>query len=175
MKPINYISVVIAVSGAALVLDIFSGSLEFSAAGLILGLLSGLSYAFFNVFADLKLKSEDPNVINFFSCIASLLLTTILLTFRGIGFSVEVTDLTSILFLAIFSGILPEYFLFKAFQYIGSEKVSVIASVELPMTLFMAFTLLNEHMGSIQLFGVALIIISTVLLHYNENGKPKEA
>ena len=174
LKQINYISVIIAISGAALVLNVFTGSLKFSAVGLVLGVLSGVTYAFFNVFADLKLKSEDPNVINFFSCIASLFLTTILLTFSGIGFSVEITSLASILFLAFFSGILPEYFLFKALQYIGSEKVSVIASIELPMTLIMAFTLLKEHMKPIQLFGVVLIIISTVLLHYNESKELKE-
>ena len=174
MKPINYISVIIAVSGAALVLDVFAGSLKFSATGLVLGVLSGIAYAFYNVFADLRLKSEDPNVVNFFASIASLILTALLIVFNGIDFTVKATDLPSILFLAGFSGILPVYFIFKALQYIGSEKVSVIASIELPMTLIMAFTLLKEHMRSIQIFGVALIIISTVLLHYNENGETKE-
>ena len=174
MKPVNYISVGIAVVGASLVLDIFSGSLKFSPIGLTLGILSGIAYAFYNVYADLKLKSEDPNVINFYACIAALILTALLLVFGGIGFSITISSLPPIIFLAGFSGILPIYFIFKALQYIGSEKVSVIASVELPMTLIMAFTILKEHMKPIQLFGVALIIISTILLHRNETGEIQE-
>lgn len=169
MKSINYFTVLLAVAGAAIVLNIFSSSLNLSALGITLGLLSGVSYAFYSIFADLKLKSEDPNIINFYACTSALLFTAVLLAISGIGFSVKLTDLPSIFFLAGFSGILPVFFFFKALQYIGSEKVSVIASVELPMTLLMAFTFLREHMQPIQLFGVVLIIISTVLLHYNEN------
>jgi len=168
IKPINYFSVLIAVIGAAIVLDVFSGSLKLSAAGIALGTLSGVAYAFYNIFADLKMKSEDPNVINFYACISELILTAVLLLMNGIGFSVPLSDLPSILFLATISGILPVYFIFKALQYIGSEKVSVIASVELPVTLIMAFTILGEHMKLIQLSGVVLIIIASVLLHYNE-------
>lgn len=168
MKPINYFSVLIAVTGATIVLDIFAGSLKFPAIGITLGVLSGVCYAFYNVFADLKLKSEDPNIINFYASISALLFNVILLVASGIGFSIKLTDLPSIAFLASFSGILPVYFIFKALQYIGSEKVSVIASVELPITLIMAFIFLHEHLKPFQLFGVLLIIISTVLLHYNE-------
>jgi len=175
MKRINYISVIIAVIGASLVLDIYSGSLKLSAAGLIFGALSGIAYAFYNLFADLKLKSEDPNAINFYASIAALILTAILLIFGRIGFSISPASLPPIIFLAGFSGILPIYFIFKALQFIGSEKVSVIASIELPMTLIMAFTILKEHMRPIQLFGVVLIIVSTVLLHYNETADHQES
>ena len=169
MKPINYITVFLAASGAAIVLNVFSDSLELSLIGIGFGLLSGVSYAFYGIFADLKLKAENPNVINFYACIAALLFTGTLLGFSGIGFSVALRDLPPILFFAGFSGILPVYFFFKALQYIGSEKVSVIASVELPLTLLMAFTFLGEHMEPVQLFGVVLIILSIVLLHYKEN------
>ncbi len=168
MKPINYFSVLIAVIGAALVLDVFSGALHLSAKGIVLGALSGVTYAFFNVFVDVKLKSEDPNVIIFYTSIFALFFTFILLLFKDIGLTVRLMDLPSIIFLASFSGILPIYFIFKALQYVGSEKVSVIASVELPMTLIMAFVFLGEHMRFIQVFGISLIILSTVLLHYNE-------
>lgn len=164
----NYISVFITVIGAAIVLDVFSGSLKLSAIGIILGILSGMTYAFYNVFADLKLKAEDPNVINFYASTSSLLLSALLTAASGVGFSVSYNDLLPILFLAGFSGILPAYFIFTALHYIGSEKVSVVASVELPMTLIMAFTILGEHMKPVQLFGVVLIILAAVLLHYHE-------
>lgn len=171
LKPINYFSVLLAISGAAIVLDIFNGSLSLSGVGLSFGILSGVSYAFYNIFADLKLKAEDPNIINFYACLAALMFATGLLTFSGIGFSIPLTSVPSVLLLACLSGIFPPYFFFKALQYIGSEKVSVVSSIELPVTLFLAFTILKEHMRPVQLLGVALIIFSSILLHRNESKK----
>ena len=169
LKPINYFSVLLAITGAAVVLDIFNSSFSLSVAGLSFGILSGVSYAFYNIFADLKFKEENPNVINFYACLAAFMFSTGLLTFSGIGFSLPLTSVPSIFLLACLSGIVPPYFFFKALQYIGSEKVSVISSIELPVTLFLAFTILNEYLRPIQLFGVVLIILSSVLLHRNES------
>ncbi len=170
LKPVNYFCVIIAASGAAVVLDVFSGTMSFSAVGVLFGMLSGGTYAFYNIYADLKLKEEEPNVINFYACIAAMFLTMAMLAFSGIGFKVEVSTLPSIFFLAVFSGVLPAYCFFKALQYIGSEKVSVISSVELPLTLTLAFLFLKEHMKPFQLFGIILIVLATVVLHRNEGG-----
>lgn len=172
MKPINYFSVLIAVCGTAIVLDVFSGSMRFSPAGISFGLMSAVTYAFYNLFADLKLKEEDPNVINFYACSASMMFTLTMLVSNGIGLSIEPIAIPSIFFLALFSGVMPAYCFLKALQYIGSEKVSVISTIELPLTLVLTFTILKEHMNPIQLFGVVLIVTATVLLHRNE--KPEE-
>jgi Permeases of the drug/metabolite transporter (DMT) superfamily len=173
IKLINYFSVFIAACGAAMVLDVFSHALSLSAVGIGLGMLSGVTYAFYNIFADLKLKDEDPNVINFYACCASTAFSFVMLISNGIGFSVKAAALPSIFFLAAFSGVLPAYCFFKALQYIGSEKVSVISSIELPLTLILAFTVLKEHMKPLQLLGVLLIVAATVLLHRNENREEK--
>lgn len=174
MKATNYFSVLLAACGTAIVLDVFSGSLNFSLIGISLGIMSGVTYAFYNILADLKLKAEEPNVINFYACTAALLFTMILLISNGIGFSVDPRALPSIFFLAAFSGVLPAYCFFKALQYIGSEKVSVITSIELPLTLIMTFIILKEQMKPTQLFGVVLIVLATILLHRNEKGMEDE-
>lgn len=173
IKPFNYFSVLLAAIGAAIVLDVFSDDLSFSAVGLAFGIMSGVAYAFYNVFADLKLKDQEPNVINFYACCAAMLFTMTLLIGSGIGFQVAPAALPGILFITTFSGVLPVYCFFKALQYIGSEKVSVISCIELPLTLIMAFTVLKEHMKPVQLFGVVLIVLATFLLHRNE--KPEGA
>lgn len=171
IKPFNYFSVFLAAFGAAVVLDLFSDDLSFSAVGLTFGILAGVTYAFYNIFADLKLKEQEPNVINFYACAASMLFTMTILIGSGIGFRVEPIALPSILFITTFSGVLPVYCFFKALKYIGSEKVSVISCIELPLTLIMAFTVLKEHMEPIQLFGVVLIVLATFLLHRNETAQ----
>ncbi len=177
LKPIrwiNYFCVLIAVCGAAIVLDVFSDTLSFSAVGVAFGVLSAVAYAFYNIFADLKLKAEEPNVINFYACTMALFFTMGVLLINGVGFSVEPAALPPIFFLAAFAGVIPAYCFFKALQYIGSEKVSVVSSAELPLTLIMAFTVLKEHMKPFQLFGVLLIVAATVLLHRSEGAGEKE-
>ncbi len=168
MKPINYFCVLSAACGTAIVLDLFSDSSHFSLIGITFGILSGLTYGFYNIFADLKLKEEDPNIINFYACIAALLFTMGIMISNGTGFSVALPALPSVFFLAVFSGVLPAYCFLKALHYIGSEKVSVISSIELPLTLIMAFTILKEQMRPLQLFGIVLIVLATVMLHMNE-------
>lgn len=168
MRPINYFSVLLAALGAAVVLDVFSDTLSFSAAGVIFGILSSMTYAFYNVYADLKLKEEDPNVINFYACLAAFFFIAVLMAARGVNFAVEPATLPPIFFLAAFSGVLPAYCFFKALQHIGSEKVSVVSSIELPFTLIMAFLILGEQMKPIQLLGVAMIVAATIMLHQNE-------
>ncbi|HML38371.1 MAG TPA: DMT family transporter [Bacillota bacterium] len=174
MKPINFFCTLMAAFGAAIVLNVFSGSLSFPVAGVALGLLGAITYAFYNIFADLKLKEEDPNVINFYAGAAAMLFSAVVAAGSGVGFQINPASLPSLIFLSVFSGVIPSYCFLTALKYIGSEKVSVIASLELPLTLIMAFTILKEHMEPVQLLGVALIVFATILLHRTESAKTPE-
>ena len=112
MRLVNYFSVLLAAFGAAVVLDVFSDELSFSPLGIVLGILSAVTYAFYNIYADLKVKEDDPNIINFYACTASFLFTTVMLAGRGISFIVDPAALPPIFFIAAFSGVLPAYCFF---------------------------------------------------------------
>lgn len=168
MKPYNYLSVFLSIFGVVIVLNIFTGTLKISATGLLIGILSGVCYAFYNIFADLKVKEIEPNVINFYACTAALLFSALLLTFSEISFSIPIATVPAVVLQTCLAGIFPPYFFYKALQYIGSENISVISSLELPATLLLAFVLLGERMTFLQFVGVTLIIIAAVLLHRNE-------
>ena len=166
MRPVNFISVFLAMVGAMIVLNVFSGGFQaWPALGLVFGIASGVTYAFYNVLADLKFQSEDPNVINFFASLSALVVAGLLLAVTGIGFAIPLESLPFILLLASVSGVLPIFFIFKALKFIGSEQVTVVASMELPLTLVLAFTLLGEHMEPFQLVGIVCIVGATLLLH----------
>lgn len=176
MRPVNFISVILAVVGAMIVLNVFSGGIHaWPGLGLVWGIGSGLTYAFYNVLADLKFQSEDPNVINLFASVSALVVSAVLLAATGIGYAIPLESLPSILLLASISGILPIFFIFKALKFIGSEQVTVVASMELPMTLVLAFTLLGERMAPIQLVGIVCIVGATLLLHGSEEQEELEA
>lgn len=165
----HYLSLILSVVGSVLVLGLLGlTAVQVSVQGVLLGLGSALCYGFYNVYGDLKLKAIHPNVINFYSVCVGFLCSAALLLVTQTSFVISISQIPAIGILALFSGVLPVLFIFKALQIIGSEKVTIIATVELPMTLLLAFLFLGEKLVTIQLVGVAMIVASTVLLHFNE-------
>jgi len=165
----NYLSLILSVVGSVLVLGLLGESApQVSVIGVILGLGSALCYGFYNLFGDLKLKAINPNIINFYSVCVGFLSSAVILFVTQTPIAIPMSNMPVIGLLALFTGVLPVLFIFKSLQIIGSEKVTIIASVELPMTLLLAFLFLGENLEAIQLAGVLLIVASTMLLHFNE-------
>lgn len=165
----NYVALLLSVAGSVLVLGLLGVTdVQVTVQGILLGLGSALCYGFYNVYGDLKLKAINPNVINFYSVCVGFLCSAALLLMTQTPFIISLSQIPAIGILALFSGVLPVLFIFKSLQIIGSEKVTIIATVELPMTLLLAFLFLGENLVAIQLVGVLLIVTSTVLLHLNE-------
>ncbi len=170
------IALIFSIFGSAMALNIFTSSGDnVSYFGIFLGLMSGVCYAFFNVFADIKLKEMKPNIITFYSNIFALITAIILgLIFEIKDFSITLNIVPYILVLALFAGILPVNFIYKALLKIGSEKVSIIATMELPATLIFAYLILGEKMSFIQIAGVVLIIFATYVLQRGERQQLKQ-
>ncbi len=165
----NWFALIVAIIGSILVLNLFQkGQNQIAIQGLIFGGLSGLCYAFYNVFADIKLKTINPNKINMYSSMFGLIFTLIIGVITGQNLQFPIDYVPSIFALSILAGILPILFIYKALEQIGSEKVSVIASLELPITLILAYIVLNEQMQWVQIAGVIMVIAATFILHLNE-------
>jgi drug/metabolite transporter (DMT)-like permease len=163
----NYIAIFLALIGSMTVLDLLFIKLEeISLFGIYLGLMAAVCYAFYNVFADLKLKEIEANSINLFGSLFGSLFTLVVIFVSNTPFSVSISNMPSIFLLSSLSGILPVYFIFKSLKHIGSERVSVIMTLELPMTFLIAYIVFGDLIKVRQMGGIALIIFSTMLLHY---------
>jgi drug/metabolite transporter (DMT)-like permease len=168
----HYASLLLVILGGVITLDLIFGlPEELSIVGIFRGVMAGMCYAFYNVFADLHLKEVGANTINLFGSFFGLILTLLLIAISNIPFNFQFSVLPPIVLLSCLSGILPIYFIFKALKHIGSEKVSIVAALELPITLLLAFIFLGEQMKTSQLIGVLMIVASSVLLQYKGNQK----
>lgn len=67
--------------------------------------------------------------------------------------------------LGLFGTILPPIVLNKGFPITGVALGSIISSIELPFAMLIASVLLSETISSTQLIGVAVIILSVLLLN----------
>lgn len=157
-----------ALLGSMMVIDIFNIDVaKTPLSGLFFGILSSVVYAFYNVYADLKLKNLEPLVITFYTTLTTIAVTLILHPdFFKFEFIMTSELLLYICELAVVSGILPLIFLYKGIKLVGADKASIAATSELPITIVMSFFILGERMDTVQLSGIVLIICSIIILQY---------
>lgn len=74
--------------------------------------------------------------------------------------------LTYGLFLGIFGTVIPPIMLNKGFPICGVGLGSILSSMELPVAVFVAYTLLSEEVSGKQWLGVLIILLAIVLLNY---------
>lgn len=164
------LSLLAAFLGCILVINIFNIDMtKTPLSGLVFGILSSCAYAFYNVYADMKLKDFEPLVITFYTTLSILAVTLVLHPgFFRFEFTMTFDQLVYICELAVVSGILPVIFLYMGIRLVGADKASIAATAELPITIVLSFLMLGERMGLVQLAGIFLIMCSIIILQYEE-------
>jgi len=154
--------------GSIMVINVFNiGIAGTPFIGFVFGIMSSCTYAFYNIYADVKLKDFEPLVIAFYTNLTTLAVSLILHPgFFRFEFLMTSELLIYIFELAVVSGILPVIFLYKGIKLIGADKASIVATSELPITILLSFFVLGERMGLVQLAGILLIMGSIIILQY---------
>lgn len=75
--------------------------------------------------------------------------------------------------LALFGTIIPPLLLNAGFPHTGIGLGSIVASLELPVSVLMAYFLLHEQVVLIQWLGIILIILAIVIMNLNFKNKTK--
>lgn len=177
LEKVNYISLALAMIGAILVLDIIPlGEMSFSMVGIGFGIMSALTYAFYNIYADFKMIRIDHFTVLFYTSVFGLLVSFLgTFAYHGGIPVIELEQAKYIILIALMGGVLPVVFFYRSIAIIGSERTSIIATLEIPLTLVVAFIVLREHMSLVQLGGVAMVISSALLLHRGDKHIEKKA
>ncbi len=71
------------------------------------------------------------------------------------------------IFLALFGTIIPPMLLNAGFPITGIGLGSIVSALELPVSVLMAFIILNEKVITIQWFGIILILAAIVIMNIN--------
>lgn len=162
-------AIVMAFVGGILALNLVGGDYSYPAAGIILGLLSAVFYAFMNIFSEKRLESVDSLAINAYTTLFSLI-TLCIYRFPSYFFRGEVNpeSIIYIVILAIFGEILPLTLLYAAIKHIGALKVSVISNIEIPTAITLAYLFLKERITLSQLAGSMLIVCAVILIRNSD-------
>jgi len=163
---VNNLALFLTVLGSAMVINVFNLDVaKTPLIGIVYGILGSIACAFFNIFADLRLKDIKPEVVPLYTSTVMLVISAIINPgFFRFDISLSPQTIFYIFELAIVSGVLPVIFLYKGLALVGAEKVTIIATTELPITVILAFLILKETMVATQIIGVAAIICAVLVL-----------
>ncbi len=177
LRGVNYIALALAMVGSVLVLDVFrAGMTGLPLPGILLGLGSALTYAFYNVYADLKMTAMSPYTVSLYTNLYGLAASGLLVVALHGGLPViSLLSFVYILGIVLIAGIMPVVFFYKSVALIGAERTSIVATLELPFTLIVAFLVLGEQLNGIQGIGVLLVLGAAVFLHWGDRQSPGKA
>jgi drug/metabolite transporter (DMT)-like permease len=151
--------------GSALVLNIFGTDHSWTPLGIFLGLLSCFSVAIFFLVLDLKLAKYPITVVYFYDwLLASVMMLLIRPGAVSEAFSLSPRMILLVVVISTITTVLPSFLMGKGIILVGSERATVIGTLELPLTVLMAYVFLSEVMVPAQLVGVALVVGAVIAL-----------
>ena len=149
------------------------GSMKFDALGIFFGIISGISFASYNILTKMCMqKSISPISANLYG---SAFMTVIALVFSNPAAIVTSTKqaplllLPSILALGIVTFVLPYLFYALGMKELHAGTASVLSTVEPLSACIFGIVLFKEKLTVFSLAGMALILFAVVLLGYAEN------
>lgn len=149
-------------------LSLTNGSLDsfmVSSSSMIWGIISGLSLAFYNIYAS-NLLSKFPAIL---VVGWAMLISGILMNFKAPiwQFTISQIDISVILYLAfgiILGTAMAFFFFIKSLNYLSAKETTLFGTIEPVMAIVASALWLKVVFLSIQLLGIVLIIILILVL-----------
>jgi drug/metabolite transporter (DMT)-like permease len=165
------LSVILVLIGTVLATNLFNNSNTIDYTGVFWGLLAAASFTTTMFTANRIATNISASQRSLF-----MLLGGAIIVF-GFGIFTQVTPFNYTIFLkwgillALFGTIIPPLLMNAGFPITGIGLGSIVSALELPVSVLMAFLLLNETVIYSQWLGVAVILIAIVLMNINYKKK----
>ena len=162
------ISVLVVLLGTALATNIIENQIAFDWRGIVLGLLSAASFTTTMFTANrvgIGVSSAQRSLF--------MLLGGAVIVF-GFAIANQTGDFHFEIFakwgivLALFGTIIPPLLFNAGFPLTGIGLGSIVSALELPVSVLMAYFLLNENINTWQWIGIVLIILAIVIMNVND-------
>ena len=165
------ISVLIVLIGTALAINIFK--IDFNNSninwplGLLFGLLAASSFTTTMFTANRVATTISSTQRSLYMILGGAVIVFTFALFTQVApFNFEIFAKWGII-MALFGTIIPPMLLNAGFPLTGIGLGSIVSALELPISVMMAFTLLNETVYPLQWFGIFLIILAIIIMNVN--------
>jgi len=162
---IKIVAVSIVLLGTALATNLFNNTIELDWIGIVLGLLAAASFTTTMYAANKIATSISSAQRSLYMLLGGgiIVLLFALLT-QHTPFNYDIFYKWGIL-IALFGTVIPPILLNAGFPLTGIGLGSIVSALELPVSVLMAFIILNETVNFWQWIGVLLIIIAVIVMN----------
>jgi drug/metabolite transporter (DMT)-like permease len=162
---IKIIAVFIVLIGTALATNLFSAEFDLDWRGIVLGLLAAASFTTTMFAANKVATSISAAQRTLYMLLGGAVVVTVfaLLT-QHTPFNYDIFYKWGIL-IALFGTVIPPMLLNAGFPLTGIGLGSIVSALELPVSVMMAYFLLNENVVLSQWIGIFLIILAIVIMN----------
>lgn len=165
------ISVIIVLFGTFLATKLYEFTIQLDWRGIFWGILAAASFTTTMFTANKVALGISSAQRSLYMLLGGAVIVFTFSTFTQDGFfNVEIFKNYG-LFLALFGTIIPPILLNAGFPKTGLGLGSIVASLELPVSVLMAFIILNEKVVLWQWCGITLIILAIVIMNLNFSKK----
>jgi drug/metabolite transporter (DMT)-like permease len=165
------IAVIIVLIGTAFATNLINSNTGLSWRGIVLGLLAAASFTTTMFTANRVAPGISSAQRSLYMLLGGgVMVLVFVLATQNTAFNYDIFYKWGIL-LALFGTIIPPMLLNAGFPLTGIGLGSIVSSLELPISVTMAFVLLNEKVILLQWIGIALIIFAIVIMNVNWNKK----
>lgn len=171
VSKLKVLGAIIAIFGTMLAAKVFETDIELNLKGVGFGLLAALSFTGV-MFSTSKVALQLPNLIRTQYLVYGGLLAIILFWNVQIIHEFNLTVFVEWgIFLGFFGTILPPLLFNRGFPIIGTGLGSIIAALEIPISVLSAYWVLNEAISGLQWLGIVIILFAVVMINLRKKRK----
>lgn len=161
------IAVFIVLLGTLLATNVFNKSVVLDWRGIVLGLLAAASFTTTMFAANRVALGVSSAQRSLYMLVGGILVVFVFaLATQHTPFNYDIFYKWGIL-IALFGTVIPPLLLNAGFPLTGIGLGSIVSALELPVSVMMAFMILNESVVFTQWIGILMIIIAIVLMNVN--------
>jgi len=161
------ISVIIVLTGTALATNLIQSKIDLDWRGIVLGLLAASSFTTTMFTANRVATNISSAQRSLYMLLGgAVIVTGFAIATQTTTFNLEIFMKWGII-LALFGTIIPPLLFNAGFPLTGIGLGSIVSALELPVSVLMAYFLLNESVTVIQWFGIILIILAIAIMNVN--------
>lgn len=164
---IKIVAVFIVLVGTVLATNIISQTIDLDYRGVLLGFLAAISFTTTMFTANRIAIGISAPQRSLFMLFGGAIIVIFFVAFTHSGaFNYDIFYKWGIL-LAVFGTVIPPLLLNAGFPSTGIGLGSIVSSLELPVSVLMAYFLLHEQVLLLQWCGIGLILLAVILLNVN--------
>jgi drug/metabolite transporter (DMT)-like permease len=161
------VSVVIVLIGTALATNLIQSKVQLDWRGIVLGLLAAASFTTTMFTANrvaLGISSAQRSLYMLLG--GAVIVAIFAMVTQTTPYNFDIFYKWGIL-LALFGTVIPPMLMNSGFPLTGIGLGSIVSALELPVSVMMAYFLLNENVNTVQWLGIVLIILAIIIMNVN--------